>query len=236
MRHEPSLKEQIAYYEARAAEYDQWHRREGRYFRGEDHRRAWLAELESVREAIARAEPRGRALELACGTGLWTGLVAESVESLVAVDASVEALAINRARNLGAHVEFVQADLFTWRPKGRFDFVFLGFWISHVPDHRFNEFWRFVGDKLEPHGRVFLVDSLWSPDSSAVDHATPEQGGVVERKLNDGRTFNIVKVFHKPAALERRLREAGLTGRIRTTPQFFYYGCLQVGCENVLRI
>ena len=220
------LQDQIAYYEARAAEYDQWHRREGRYFRGEEHRRAWLAELDTVREEIVRSEPRGRALELACGTGLWTGLIAESVDSVVAADSSLEALAINRARTQGRYVQFVQADLFTWRPHRKFDFVFFGFWISHVPEDQFDDFWRFIADVLEPDGRVFLVDSLWAPDSSAVDHAAPARRGIVERKLNDGRTFEIVKVFHEPAALERRLSEAGFSGRIRTTPRFFYYGCL----------
>lgn len=224
-----ALHDQIAYYEARAAEYDEWHRREGRFYRGEEHRIAWMAELQMVREEIVRLEPHGRALELACGTGLWTGLVAESADSLVAVDSSLEALAINRARTRGRHVEFVQADLFTWRPNRKFDFVFFGFWISHVPEDQFVDFWRFVGDVLEPNGRVFLVDSLWAPDSSAVDHASPGRGGAVERRLNDGRIFKIVKVFHEPAALERRLAEGGFTGRIHTTSRFFYCGCLRNG-------
>jgi demethylmenaquinone methyltransferase/2-methoxy-6-polyprenyl-1,4-benzoquinol methylase len=227
MTDQTPLQNQIAYYEARAGEYDQWHRREGRYYRGEEHRRAWLEELQTVRDQIVRAKPCGRALELACGTGLWTSVIAESVDFLVAVDASAEALAVNRARNRGEYVQFVQADLFGWRPSGTFDFVFLGFWLSHVPGERFDEFWHLVGNMLEPGGRVFLVDSLWAPDSSAVDHATPARGGVVRRKLNDGRAFDIVKVFHEPAVLERSLSETGFTGRISTTPHFFYYGSLQ---------
>jgi demethylmenaquinone methyltransferase/2-methoxy-6-polyprenyl-1,4-benzoquinol methylase len=39
MADESTLKEQIEYYRARAAEYDEWHLRTGRYDRGEDHRR-----------------------------------------------------------------------------------------------------------------------------------------------------------------------------------------------------
>ena len=48
----------------------------------------------------------------------------------------------------------------------------------------------------------------------------------MERKLNDGRTFNIVKVFHDPAQLERQLRDLGWSGLVGTTGEFFYYGCV----------
>jgi len=50
---------------------------------------------------------------------------------------------------------------------------------------------------------------------------------VVERKLNDGRTFNIVKIFYEPAALEERLRGLGWSGYARSTGRFFIHGCMR---------
>ena len=42
------------------------------------------------------------------------------------------ALAASRVPD-GAPVRFVEADLFTWEPGRRYDVVFMGFWLSHVP-------------------------------------------------------------------------------------------------------
>ena len=64
--------EQLTYYRARAAEYDEWFLRRGRYDRGDEHRRLWFDEVAAVEAALIDAHPAGDILELACGTGLWT--------------------------------------------------------------------------------------------------------------------------------------------------------------------
>ena len=144
---------------------------------------------------------------------------------VVAVDASPETIALNRARAGGAHVEYVLADVFNWQPPaGSFDLVFFGFWLSHVPPARFEAFWNQVRSALRPGGRVFFVDSQLEQNSTALDHHLLDRSGVVTRKLNDGREFTIVKVFHEAADLERRLHTLGWEGRVRSTGQFFLYG------------
>lgn len=92
------LDEQISYYRARAWEYDEWFHRRGRYDRGEPHRRAWFAEVEQVEAALREARPRGRVLELACGTGIWTRRLVELAKDVTALDASPEVMRINRER------------------------------------------------------------------------------------------------------------------------------------------
>jgi hypothetical protein len=52
-------------------------------------------------------------------------------------------------------VEPPQDGAFTWRPKERFDLVFFGFWLSHIPPQLFESFWRLVADSIKPGGRVF---------------------------------------------------------------------------------
>lgn len=224
MNDDSILDEQVAYYRARAAEYDEWHTRQGRYDRGEAHRRRWLAELDAVRAALDAAGPLGDCLELACGTGLWTSALAARATCVTAVDASPEAIAINRAKVQGLAVDFVAADLFAWRPVQTYDFVFFGFWLSHVPAARFDSFWAMVHGALKPGGRVAFVDSLPTQESTARDHAPITDTGVVERKLNDGTTYHIVKQFHDPEQLLRRLAGLGWTGRVQRAGDFFYYG------------
>ena len=218
------LDEQIAYYRARAPEYEEWFFRQGRYERGEAHRKAWFAELEAVEAALRSAEPGGRVLELACGTGLWTRRLAPHASELTAIDAAPEVLELNRERVASERVRYLQADLFGWQPQERYDFVFFGFWLSHVPPDRFASFWATVRAALAPGGSVFFVDNAHSPEIAARNHRLPESGFVMDRVLNDGRQFRVVKVFYEPADLERRLAALGWAGSVRGTGEYFLYG------------
>ncbi len=220
------LKDQVAYYRARAGEYDEWYLRQGRYYRGDEHKRQWFAELDVLQSELERERPFGKCLELACGTGLWTACLARGAAGLTAIDAASETIEINRTKIGDAQVRYVIADLFEWRPTETYDFIFFGFWLSHVPAWQFNRFWEMVRAALKPDGRAFFVDSLATQESTARDHPELNDSGVEERKLNDGRTFNVVKVFHDPDQLSRRLHDLGWNGSIQRSGQFFYYGCV----------
>jgi SAM-dependent methyltransferase len=222
------LDDQIAYYCARAGEYDEWWFRLGRYDRGPEWNARWHAEVVEVEEAVGRwletRRPRS-VLELACGTGLFTRLLAPVVERLTAVDASPEVLTINRQRVASRNVEYVEADLFAWAPRERYDAVFFSFWLSHVPDERFDAFWATLRAALAAEGAAYLIDSAFDPTSTAKDHVVPErEAGVVTRRLNDGREFRIVKLFYEPAALNARLSRLGFVPSIRQTARYFLYG------------
>src|SRR6266702_5699923 len=147
------LQDQIDYYRARAGEYDEWWFRTGRYDRGPEFNAQWQTEVASVEEALdawlAARHPQN-VLELACGTGLFTRRLAPRVPHVTSVDASPEVIAINRSRVTADNVEYVEADLFSWRPAQVYDAVFFSFWLSHVPDERFAAFWKTVADALAP--------------------------------------------------------------------------------------
>ena len=228
--HTGILADQVRYYRARAAEYDQWFLRQGRYDHGAAHTASWNREVDEVRAELAELAPLGEALELACGTGLWTWLLADMATKVTAVDASPEVIALNTRRltEAGTHrrVDYVEADLFQWRPARQYDFVFFGFWLSHVPDDEFDAFWGRVENSLNPGGRVFFVDSLPVSSSKAAGHP-PDTAGKSVRELGDGRRFTIVKVFYDPTALERRLGQLGFVGTVTSTDTFFLHGCLR---------
>jgi demethylmenaquinone methyltransferase/2-methoxy-6-polyprenyl-1,4-benzoquinol methylase len=218
------LAEQIAYYRARAPEYDQWFLRQGRYDRGPEVNAAWFREVAEVREAVEAWGPRGHVLELAAGTGLWTEQLASLADHVTAVDASPEALALSRNRVGTSRVTHVRADLFSWEPPRRYDAVFFAFWLSHVPPDRLGEFFGLVGRCLVDGGSVFFVDSRFTELSTARDHTVSEDDGVVTRRLEDGREFRVVKVFYEAGKLERVLGEMGWGVAVRETETFFVYG------------
>jgi 2-polyprenyl-3-methyl-5-hydroxy-6-metoxy-1,4-benzoquinol methylase len=224
MNDERLVDQQIAYYRARAPEYDQWFLREGRYDRGPEHRAAWFAEINAIRLALSNAIEDAHVLELACGTGLWTEQLAHQNRRVLAVDASPEAITINQNRVGADNVRYEVTDIFSWAPRQLFDAVFFAFWLSHVPPERFDSFWATVMAALKPDGLVFFVDSLLEQSSTAKDQAASDGSSIVRRTLNDGREFDIVKVFYKPPDLQQRLVKLGWEGWVRSSGAFFLYG------------
>lgn len=221
---DPLLREQIDYYRARAAQYDEWFFRQGRYDLGPEENARWRSELEQLERALTEFDPGGRVLELAGGTGLWTRHLAPRADHLTVVDAAPEVLAINRERVGDPGVEYVVADIFDWRPDRVYDAVVFAFWLSHVPPHQFDPFWRAVAECLAPDGRAFFVDNL-SPSSTAFDHRILQPGEIsVTRQLNDGRNFRIHKLFYQPPELAARLAELGWRARVRSSEHYFLYG------------
>lgn len=221
-----ALQEQIEYYRARAAEYDEWWLRQGRYDRGAENNAKWFAEAETAAEALEAFGPRGHILEFACGTGIWSERLLPRAESLTVVDGATEMLAMHEAR-LGKpdNIRRVLSDIFAWRPDRLYDTVFFSFWLSHVPPDRFEEFWELVRSALAPGGRVFFLDSRFEKTSTASNHVLTEPAAVTQtRRLNDGREFRIYKLFHDPAELEARLRSLGWELSVRSTDSYFLFG------------
>lgn len=190
------LAEQKRYYAERAPEYDDWWYRRGRYTRDAEHERRWLRDVAELEERLRTFAPSGDVLELAAGTGIWTRRLVPTANRVVAVDANAETLALNTPA-----ADLVVADVFSWVPPQQFDVVFFSFWLSHVPEERFAEFWALVRAALRPGGRVFLIDS--GPPEIAGD------GELQMRQLADGREFTIVKRFWQPNELTERVAGLG---------------------------
>ena len=216
------LAEQRAYYRARASEYDET----SPVDEGVDS--SSRAPLVAALESFA---PRGRVLELACGTGQWTVELAKHASQLTAVDASPEMIALNRARVARPDVRYLEADLFAWTPVERYDVVFFAAWLSHVPPQRFEDFWALVASCLNPDGRVFFIDELpavAAHEQLLVNNAAP----AVERRLTTGERYRAVKVFYDPAELSLRLAELGWQVELETVGWRFYCGSASASARS----
>jgi SAM-dependent methyltransferase len=201
------LQEQVRYYRAVAAEY-------------EDHALPHSGAAELI-EALDAFRPAGSVLELACGQGTWTARLLRHAADITAVDASSEMLAIASARVRSERVRFESADLFHWRPDRRYDVVFFGFWLSHVPPERFESFWSLVAECLKPDGRVFFVDDGYRTADELIEG---ERSATIQRRLNDGTAYRIVKVPYRPADLERDLERIGWSITVHPTSGPFFWG------------
>ena len=219
------LQQQVDYYRARAGEYDDWFYRRGRYDRGNELNERWFTEVAVVKQSLAQIGACDSVLELACGTGLWTGELLKVARQVTAIDASEEMIEINRRRCRSPRVEYQQRDLFSWEPDREFDLVAVAFWLSHVPPDLLDAFLDKVRRSVRAGGRLFLVDSLFEASSTARDHVLRDQEQNWQlRKLDDGREFRVVKVFYEPAELQERLARFGFAAVLHKSGCYFLYG------------
>lgn len=176
-----------AYYEARAAEYDEWYLGTGR-FAARD-RAGWQEELAAL-EAAIRALPPARSLDVACGTGFLTRQLRGEVTGLDQSPAMVAAAAERLP-----HARFVTGDAIPLCfDRGQFDRVFTGHFYGHLqePDRL-----RFLAGARHVAGELVIVDSALRPG------VEPEEWQ--ERILNDGSRYEVYKRYFAPETLLEEL-------------------------------
>ena len=145
------------YYAQRAAEYEKIY--------AKPERQADLARMRSDIPALFEGR---RVLEIACGTGYWTPLIAARTEAVLALDYNEETLAIARTKDYPkANVRFVQGDAYAlpaWPEL--FSAAYAGFWWSHVPLGRLDAFLSGLHQRLEPGAVVAFMDNRYVEGSS----------------------------------------------------------------------
>jgi demethylmenaquinone methyltransferase/2-methoxy-6-polyprenyl-1,4-benzoquinol methylase len=188
------LQEQVRYYRERAGEYDA-----SVLSADAAPLSAQEREFRDLAQVIARLTPCDQALELACGTGIWTRHLLGVARHILAVDASPEMIALNQAKVADARVRYQVADLFAWEPADTFDLAFAAFWFSHVPAVRLAPMLAMLRRAVRPGGHLCVIDE---PDSSPARPLATADAAREARELNDGRQFQIVKVYYSPEELK----------------------------------
>lgn len=233
---EDVLEEQKAYYQARAREYDQWFYRQGRYYHNPAHTAQWEAEVAQIRRALEDFKLQGHVLDIAAGTGIWTAELLRNADQVTALDSSEAMLALNQQKLQSCNVIYVIADLFYWQPVMTYDAVFMGFWLSHIPPPDLYQFLGTISGALKPGGKLFFIDSLPEPSAMSRDmiersaqwdhfaNTLSSATSTLQRRLNDGRDFEVVKVFYEAYNLAHQFQTFDIDMTIRQTDRFFLYG------------
>jgi demethylmenaquinone methyltransferase/2-methoxy-6-polyprenyl-1,4-benzoquinol methylase len=149
-----------------------------------------------------------RVLEIACGTGYWTPLIAEQAESVLATDYNEEPLAIAKSKTYRKrNVSFARADAYAlpdWNNK--FSACYAGFWWSHIPLGRIAAFLKGLGKALEPGARVAFMDNRYVEGSSTPISRKDAEGNTYQtRRLADGSSHEVLKNFPTRQELRARL-------------------------------
>lgn len=202
----------VAYYQERAAEYDEVYAIQDR-----------ASDLAILRDWLAQ-EVRGRTvLEVAAGTGYWTAPAAQTARWIVATDVNPEPLAVAAARKPGAHVSFDIADAFDLPElPDRAEVGMAHLWWSHVKRQDQARFLHHVASRLRPSARLLMIDQMFVPgQSTPISRYDAEGNGWQTRVLANGTLFQIVKNYPDRQTLERGLGAACTDVRVMTLTHFW---------------
>jgi ubiquinone/menaquinone biosynthesis C-methylase UbiE len=212
MQHiEPSPLEE--YYAARAREYERVYAKPERQ-----------ADLKQIALLLPTFFAGRRVLEVACGTGYWTGFLATEAENVLAVDLTPETLAVAAAKPWRAgQVSFRVADAYALpEDLGSFDAAFAGFWWSHVPMRDRGRFLNSLDRRLVDGAKVLLLDNHFVEGSNTPIAQTDADGNTYQRRrLGDGSEYLVLKNF--PSEEELRADTAAFGSRMQFIALQYYW-------------
>lgn len=220
------FREQLAYYQARAKEYDESVQGIGCTDQSLPEYEGANQEWMSMVRALQALAPVNDVLELACGTGVWTQELLSIGHSIMAIDGSPEMIEINRAKLGKTGIEYHCIDLFKWEPEKQYDLVFFSFWLSHVPPSHLSGFLSKVARATKPGGRVFMIDE---PKSDSNISGSNMEELYQQRTLRDGSSFRIVKVYYDPKTIELELLKHGFKKDSSMIGKAFFCLCVSRG-------
>ncbi len=211
----PLIAEMKRYYEARAPWHDQ-------YMSYTTH-----VELEAllapIIEDVTPYVTDRDVLEIACGTGNWTQLLAKRARSVVATDGSAAMLARARTKCSTAHnVMFAITDGYTLNGVDQtFSAAFAADWWSHIPKSKIALFLQTLHEKLGRGASVLFLDMTYQDYPEFTAYRRDDEGnGITKRRLPNGQEFDVIKNF--PTEHELRMHVAAVAEQM----QFFEYPTL----------
>ena len=165
-------------------------------------------DLSRVRDRIAQLVRGHAVLELACGTGYWTEVIAATAERVLATDILDEMIERAQRRRLPeGKVSFRRVDgLDLPEDLGAFSCVFIGFWWSHLKRDEQDALLAQLRARLGPDVTLILLDDAYVEGSSTTIARTDAQGNTYEIVATpDGERFELPKNYPADSALRKRL-------------------------------
>jgi SAM-dependent methyltransferase len=202
-----------AYYARRAEEYEVIFQKPERQ-----------NDLRALRTFVVETFAGRHVLEVACGTGYWTQILARSAASVTAIDVNDEVLEIARAKpRVRENVEFRREDAYALPTFPQpFSGGLAGFWWSHVPKARLRAFLTGLHQALAPGATMVFIDNAYVQGSSTPIARRDASGNTYQRRtLSDGSTHEVLKNFPTEAELRQTLDGLATNLKVGFLPYFW---------------
>lgn len=189
MKQDSKIEKQIkAYYHSRAQEYESVYKISER----QDN-------IHFIQNLLREEFVNRQIIEVACGTGYWTQVLAECAHSVFALDQCPSSLEIARSKKYNLDkVQFHRLDALTLQnvPNHFFNGAFAGFWLSHIPKKKMPNFISNFHAKLSPAAKVIFIDNNFLHKKSTPLHRIDvDENSYQIRSLANGEKFEIIKNY-----------------------------------------
>jgi SAM-dependent methyltransferase len=171
-------------------------------------------------------------LELGCGTGFWTEVVAESAASVLAVDINASLIDIARERGMPeGKVTFRVADALDLPEDlgtgiGKITAVLVSFLWSHLNKKEQESLLATLKKRLGKDVLLVLLDDSFVEGFSETIAKTDAEGTTYEIvTAPNGERFEVPKSYQSDSALRKRLGNAGKEIKIERVEFFWILTC-----------
>lgn len=167
-------------------------------------------EFALLRERVAALVQGQNVLELACGSGYWTAVLAESAHSVLATDNNPLMLQAAQARDLPQQkVQLARIDAFELDLASNLvsncSACFAGFFWAHVKREQQTELLARVRQAIGKDGLLILIDDNYLEEDTAPVARTDAEGNTYQiETLADGERYEYVKNFPSDSALRKK--------------------------------
>ncbi|WP_081801488.1 trans-aconitate 2-methyltransferase [Herminiimonas sp. CN] len=188
-----------AYYSSRAATCDNVYAQPDRQ-----------EEFALLRERVGALVQGQNVLELACGSGYWTAVLAESAHVVLATDNNPLMLEAAQTRDLPRQkVQLAQIDAFELDLASglasNYSVCFAGFFWAHVRREQQTELLARVRQAIGKDGLLILIDDNYLEEDTAPVARTDAEGNTYQiETLADGERYEYVKNFPSDSALRKK--------------------------------
>jgi len=172
-------------------------------------------DLDDVAEQVADLMRGHTVLELGCGTGYWTDVLAETAKSVLATDISEAMLNVAREHGEGLeNVEYRVADALNLptdlgNGSGKITAVFAGFLWSHFTRDQQDVFLAGLRTRIGSNALLVLIDDEYVEGVSPTVARTDAQGNTWAQFVDaDGQRHELPKNYPTDSALRKRLGTA----------------------------
>jgi demethylmenaquinone methyltransferase/2-methoxy-6-polyprenyl-1,4-benzoquinol methylase len=202
----------VDYYAKRANEYERIYQKPERQ-----------KDLATLRKLFQQTFARHSVLEIACGTGYWTQVVAETAKSITATDINDQVLQIARAKNYAGNVSFQRVDAFNLSfSNNSFTAGLAAAWWSHLRKAQIGDFLFQFHRLFSPGSIIVFMDNRFVPGSNTPISRTDAEGNTYQlRTLENGDEHEVLKNF--PSEKEVRDIIANLAADISWAELQYYW-------------